>query len=101
MAATGVCSEAVAATTTGSAACTQQPHVTHVGGHVASPRPGCSKPAHGSPMSTAERPVALNANKATMMARLNRRTEGVYHSAKTMEVRAQGETRRSHTAIAG
>ena len=81
MAATGVCSELVTATTTGSAACAQQPHVTHVGGHVASPRSGCSKPAHGSPMTTAERPVALSVSRATMMARLNRRTVRVYHPA--------------------
>ena len=81
MAATGVCSEQVTATTTGSAACAQQPHVTHVGGHVASPCSGCSKPAHGSPMVTAEKPEALNTNKATMMARPKRRTEQVYHRA--------------------
>ena len=85
MAATGVCSELLSATTTGSAACAQQPHVRHVGGHVASPRPGCSRPAHGSPMITAERPVALTANKATTMARLKRRTVGVYHPALPVE----------------
>ena len=40
--ATGASSELVTGTTTGSAACAQQPQVTHVGGHARIALPGCS-----------------------------------------------------------
>ena len=71
---TGISSELTTMTLAGSTACSQQPHVTQVGGHVPRSRPGCSMPVHGSPTNRVATPEALNVSTETMMARTNRRT---------------------------
>ena len=74
---TGASGEFVTETITCSAVRVQQPHVTHVGGHAPSSRPGCSNPVHGSAMTSPETPEALKVSKATMIARAKRRTNQV------------------------
>jgi hypothetical protein len=59
---------------TGSAACAQQPHVTHVGGQARSSRLVGLALVHGSAMTRLDSPDALNASNATINTRAKRRT---------------------------
>ena len=72
----GASSEIASVSITGSAACAQQPHVTQVGGHVASPRSRCSYLEHGSAITRLETPDALNISNATMTRWMDRSTGG-------------------------
>ena len=70
----GIWSDVAIGKAVGSAACTQQPHVTQVGEHVPCSVPCCSYPVHGSPTITAGSPDALIISKETVMAQETPRT---------------------------
>jgi hypothetical protein len=63
--------------TIGSAACAQQRHVTHIGGHLPSSWPEASARTQGSDATSADAPDALNTSSATTIARSHRGTRRV------------------------
>lgn len=73
--------ETAIASTTGSAACAQQPQLAQVGGQLPSALPWASELRHGSPMIIVDAPDALSVNTATTRVSRHLRT-GLFYNLR-------------------
>jgi hypothetical protein len=84
----GVSGEAVTTSVTGSTACAQQPHVTHMGGQVPSSGATGLAAVHGSGTRRLDTPDALTASTATTTASTNRNTAVHFMTRRDLPRRA-------------